>query len=566
MGRGWVKLVWSTAFLVALGSCFLVMMGCTPEKEEADPSSQSAQLRFEDVTQAAGLGAFKHENAAVGDMWFPETMGAGGGFLDYDGDGWQDIFLVGGGLWQTPNDVRALWLYRNDGAGSFVDVTEEAGLANIRTYAIGIASADYDNDGDADILLTTLTQNHLLQNEGGRFRDVSSEAGLQNENAWSSSALFFDANNDGWLDLYVGNYVDWTPETDIRCTTTGKEKGYCTPALYTGVGGHFYVNQGDGTFRNRTTEAGFEDSPGKTLGVIALDYNEDGWYDLAVSNDLEPDLLYENQGDGTFKEVGVLSGFAFDERGKARAGMGLDVGVVDDTGKPSLFVGNFSNEMIGVYRYVRDGLFLDRAAASRIGRPSLQTLTFGLNLFDVDLDGDLDLLAANGHVQTDIEQVSDNVTYRQQPHLFVNRGDGTFADQAMAAGPAFQQALVARASAVADYDQDGDLDVLLTENNGRAYLWRNETTPRAHYLAIVLETQQGNPDAFGATVMVSHQGRRQFRRVRTTTSYLAVSEKSAHFGLGSSTKVDTLRIRWPNGTITQELEITADQRLVIRQP
>lgn len=539
--------------------------GCTNQtSSEVEPES-SINIYFEDVTEGVGLAAFRHVNGAEGNKWFPETMGAGGGFMDYDGDGWEDIVLVGGGTWQANSEVQALWLFRNQGDGTFQDVTADVGLADLRTYAIGVASADYDNDGDVDLLLTALQQNHLFRNENGRFVDVTGDARLADEATWSSSALFFDADNDGWLDLYVGNYVAWTPETDIRCTNTGQAKSYCTPELYTGVPGHYYRNRGDGTFEEYTEAAGFGEAPGKTLGVIALDYNEDGWTDVAVANDLEPDLLYENQGNGTFREEGVLSGFAFDERGKARAGMGLAVGVVDDTGKPSLFVGNFSNEMIGVYRYVRDGLFLDRAAVSRIGRPSLTTLTFGLNLFDVDLDGDLDLFAANGHVQTDIEQVSDNVTYRQRAHLFINAGDGTFEDQAAQAGPAFQQALVARASAVADYDQDGDLDLLITENDGRVHVWNNRTEPRGNYLLVDLEAATGNPDALGAQVIMRVGGQRQYRRVEAASSYLTTSPTTVHFGLGLHATVDTLRIEWPDGTTSLRLGVTANQRLSVRQ-
>ncbi len=559
------------AWLIILAS-LLFTVGCDRPASQARPeaagSPASSSLAFTDVTQTAGLEAFRHVNGAAGEKWFPETMGAGGGFLDYDGDGHLDLALVGGGAWEADADrqVRKLWLYRNQGDGTFADVTTEALPPRLGGYGFGVAAADYDNDGDDDLFFTTLGPNHLLRNDAGVFADVTTEAGLSDDEAWSTSALFFDADRDGDLDLYVGHYVVWSPEKDLWCSSDGETKGYCTPELYEGAPGRFYRNRGDGTFADETQAAGFGVSTGKTLGLAAFDFNRDGWPDLVVANDTEPDLLFQNDGDGTFTEVGVLSGIAFDERGRARAGMGLDVGVVDETGEETIFVGNFSNEMIGVYRHLSGGVFLDRAATSQIGRPSLLTLTFGLFLFDVDLDGDLDLFTANGHVQPHIERVKDNVKFRQPPHLFLNAGDGTFTDAAPTLGGALSEALVGRGAAYADYDDDGDLDILVTENNGPAHLWRNDLSG-ANYLRVAVAGRQSNWSGLGTRVVAFVAGQRQERRIRTGSSFLSQSEKVATFGLGRATQVDSLFIFWPSGQVDRLAGLAANQTLrLVEEP
>ena len=549
------------AGLVLIG---LASQGCH-EKALPEDTIPASGLAFTEVTAEAGLGAFRHETGAFGQKWMPETLGAGGGFIDYDGDGWLDILLVGGATWQGRGaPVPALQLYHNNRDGTFTSVTQEAGLDRVVAYGFGIAAADYDNDGDEDLFLTALGENLLFRNEGGVF-EVGQEAGLAGHAAWSTAALFFDADRDGWLDLYVGNYVPWTPETDKWCTSDGETKDYCTPHQYEGTPGRFYRNNGDGTFAERTQEAGLSGSPGKTLGSASLDFNNDGWTDVVVANDTERDLLYRNKGDGTFEEIGVASGMAFDRNGRARAGMGVDVAVLDGSGQPTIAIGNFSEEMVGLYRYMGNGLFMDQAPASGIGMPSLLSLTFGLFFFDVDLDSDLDLLLANGHIVEHIERIQSSITYRQPAQLFLSQNDGTFDLATNIEGGVFEQKLVGRGAAYGDFDRDGDLDILITENGGPAHLWRNELNPKeqraVHFLRVHLEGAPHNRDALGARLIAVTGNRRQEWRVRTGGSYLSQSEKTATFGLGAATLIDTLRIYWPSGRVDVFEQVQADQEL-----
>lgn len=555
-----IKLFFLTLFALAA-------LACTGRKRPPSGTSQDlsghSDIRFQDITEAAGLGDFVHHTGAFGKKWMPETFGSGGGFLDYNGDGWPDILLVGGGSWPayTGKHIRQLWLYRNNQDGTFTLQTDEAGLGEVSTYGFGITAADYDNDGDEDFFLTTVYENRLFRNDGGVFTEVGKAAGVTNQSTWSTAALFFDADRDGWPDLYAGNYVAWSPETDIFCSIDGVTKEYCTPLLYDGVPGRFYHNNGDGTFSDWTQRAGFLPAPGKTLGNAETDYNRDGWPDLIVSSDTERDLLYMNNGDGTFTERGMLSGIAFDEYGRAAAGMGVDTGVVDSSGHPSIFIGNFSNEMIGVFRYLGNNLFNARSSVSKIGRPSLLRLTFGLFLFDVDCDTDLDLFAANGHIQP---MIQDGSTYRQTAQLFLNRGNGTFEDASSAAGRPILDSLVARAAAYADIDRDGDQDILLTENGGPAHLWRNDTRGN-HFLRVRLRGTASNRDGLDAQLTASLGNLQLYRRVRTGGSYLSNSEKTVTFGLGRHTSLDSLVVKWPSGQVDRLGDVAADQQILLME-
>lgn len=553
-------------FLLA---CSIVWTGCS-DSRSAGPATiergERPSISFADITEEAGLGDFRHNRGEFGQAWAPEIVGAGGGFIDYDGDGWLDLLLVGGGRFRERDDepIRALWLYRNNGDGTFADVTADVGFADLEAYGFGVVVADYDNDGDQDFLLTTLYEDMLFRNDpapGSRvFTEVGKQAGIADRAEWSTSAIFFDADRDGHLDLYVGAYVDWSPEKDLFCGHEGT-KVYCTPQNYEGIPGRYYHSNGDGTFSDRTEEAGFVPIPGKVFGVVEMDYNNDGWPDLYVTEDTERDVLFENNGDGTFVERGTSAGIAYDKHGSARAGMGADAGIVDSTGEVSLFVGNFADETLGVYRHTGGGLFVDRAGSSRLGHPSLMTLTFGLFLFDADLDGDLDLMAANGHVQTLDKIIPEGITIKQRPQLYLNDGDGVFQEYDPAGG-IFAKQLLGRGAAYADFDRDGDLDVLFTENAGPGHLWRNDLENQ-HFLRVKLEGRASNRDAIGSRVVAVVNGHRMERRIRTGSSYLSQSEKTAVFGLGRSERVDTLLVYWPSGRLDEFTGIASDQEVFL---
>ena len=568
--------------LVAAWCTVAVLAGCPDARRPAasGPSSAASEgeappvdsagraLAFTEVTAEAGLGDFRHRRGQSGEKWLPETMGAGGAFVDYNDDGWPDVVLVSGRPW-SGDAPPALRLYRNRGDGPFIEVTAEVGLTGTRAYGMSVTAADYDNDGDPDLHLTALGRDRLFRNDGGTFTEVAREAGVDTP-GWSTAATFFDSDRDGRLDLYVGRYVEWSKGSDLRCSLDGETATYCTPEQYAGLGGRFYHNEGDGTFADWTERAGFAGAPGKALGAVTLDYNRDGALDLLVANDGERNLLYENQADGTFSENGTASGIAFNQNGEARAGMGVGAGVVDSTGEPTVFVGNFLMEMAGVYRHLGDGLFADRAALSQVGGPSRLPLTFGLLLFDADLDADLDLFLANGHIQKAIENVQNGIHYRQPPQLFLNDGPGgTFTEWDPPPQSPLADSLVARGAAYVDYDRDGDQDVLVTENGGPAHLFRNDRRgtssaaegKEARYLRVALRGRASNRDGVGARVVATAGGRRIERRVRTGGSYLSQSELPLTLGLGRAKQVDSLRVEWPSGQIDRFTNVESNRQV-----
>ncbi len=514
-------------------------------------------FRFEDVTARAGL-AFRHNNGAFGGKYLPETMGSGCAFLDYDNDGWQDILLVNGMDWPGHHKQRStMRLYRNNRNGTFTDVTKRAGL-DIEMYGMGVAVGDYNNDGFPDIFISCVGQSRLFQNTGkGAFVDVTERAGLGGRNAFSSSALWFDYDRDGLLDLFVSNYVKWSADLDVFCTMDGKQKAYCTPEAYRGATCWLFRNKGDGTFEDVTASSGIFDSSSKSLGVAMFDYDLDGWTDLFVANDTEPNKLYRNLGNGKFQDAALRAGVAFSEDGKARGGMGADTGDYDNSGIPSLVVTNFDNEMLGFYRASKGGLYVDQAPRSEIGRRSRRSLGFGCFFFDVDLDGLLDLLVVNGHIDDTVTNVRRDVQYAQPPHLFMNRGGEGFHDVAGEVGGGFADPKVGRGAAFADFDRDGDLDVLITTNHGPAYLYRNDQTSGNRSIRFRLIGTKSNRDAIGATVKIHYGGESGSRVVKSGSSYLSQSELALTFGLGKRDKVDRAVIAWPSGRVEEYKNLSA---------
>jgi len=517
------------------------------------------------VTAQAGIH-FKHNSGAFGKKYLPETMGAGCAFLDYDNDGWQDILLVNSMDWPEHKVTKSfLALYHNNKDGTFTDVTRGSGLA-VEMYGIGVAVADYDNDGNEDVYITCLGPNHLFRNLGnGKFADVTTRTGV-GDPGFSTSAVWFDYDNDGKLDLFVSNYVEWSVATDQFCTLDGKNKSYCTPQSYKGQSATLYHNRGNGTFENVTERAGLNDPTGKSLGVALLDFDNDGWMDFFVANDTEPNKLYHNNHNGTFTDAATAAGVAFSEAGTARAGMGVDAGDYDGSGRQSLLIGNFTNESMALYHNDGTGLFTDEAPASGIGKMSSRSLTFGCFFFDYDLDGLLDIFAANGHVSDDISVVQPNVKYAQPPHLFHNKGRKKFEEEKL--GRALQRAIVGRGAAYADFDNDGDLDLLITTNNGPARLLRNDNGNQNDLLRVKLIGSSSNHDGIGAKVRVkTSKGMNLFGMVRTGSSYCSQSELPLTFGLGKPAEGVTLRldITWPNGRQDVVAEVKPNQSVIVQE-
>ena len=523
----------------------------------AAPEVSSPGFKLVDVTSSSGI-QFLHNSGAYGGKLLPETLGSGCAFLDYDRDGWQDILLINGMDWPGhKRQTSTLRLYHNNHDGTFTDVTHKAGL-DLEMYGMGVAVGDYNNDGFPDILITCVGQNRLFQNSGkGTFVDVTNASGLGHRQALSTSALWFDFDRDGRLDLFVCNYVKWSPEHDVFCSLDGKHKSYCTPEAYRGETCWLFHNRGDGTFEDVTATSGIFDSSSKSLGVAMLDYDQDGWPDLLVANDTQPNKLYRNAHNGTFKDVAVEAGIAFSADGKARAGMGVDAADFDNSGAAGVAITNFDNEMIGLYRALGNGTYEDIATQAGVGLPSKTTLGFGCLFLDANLDGALDLIAANGHIDDTVRNIRGNVGYAQPPQLFLNQGKRTFRDVTSEVGDAFGQPKVGRGLACGDFDRDGDLDILITTNNGPAYLYRNDQLAGNRSIRFHLVGKQSNRDAIGATVRIYHEGTTQSRLIKSGSSYLSQSELPVTFGLAKRDKIERVVIQWPNGRTEEYKNLAA---------
>jgi enediyne biosynthesis protein E4 len=519
-------------------------------------ASPSIGFQLVDITRAAGL-EFRHNSGAYGGKLLPETLGSGCAFIDYDADGWQDILLVNGMDWPGHKTQRStLRLYRNNRNGTFTDVTRAVGL-DIELYGMGVAVGDFNNDGFPDLFVTCVGQNRLFRNTGkGTFVDATKASGLDGRMAFSTSAMWVDIDRDGLLDLFVCNYVKWTAEHDVFCSLDGKQKSYCTPEAYRGETCWLFRNRGNGTFEDVTATCGIFDSSSKSLGVVLLDDDQDGWPDIFVANDTQPNKLYRNQRNGRFKDVALQAGVALSDDGKARAGMGVDAADFDNSGRTGLAVTNFDNEMIGLYRPQGQGLYQDVARRAGIGAPSLNRLGFGCVFADLDLDGRVDLVVANGHIDETVRNIRGNVGYAQPPLLFLNQGNATFREAAAQAGSGFAQARVGRGLAAGDIDRDGDVDVLMTTNNGPAVLFRNDQKTGNRSLRFRLTGTASNRDAIGATVRIFHDGTSQSRMVRSGSSYLSQSELPVTFGVGKRDRVDRVVLTWPNGR-TEEFKDVA---------
>ena len=529
-------------------------------------------VRFTDITESVGID-FKHATGAFGEKWMPETMGSGVTVFDYDGDKLPDLFFVSGTGWPEKEEDRGTTskLYRNRGNQSFEDVTAEVGLAQ-PIYGMGAFAADYDADGDQDLYITAVGNNRLYRNDGGRFTDVTSvtqtvaNAPESEDPAWSTSAAWFDADLDGWLDLLVCNYVDWTPETDLFFSRDGVNKSYATPEEYEGESCRLLHSDSGRRFEDVTAETGIENPNGKSLAVVVDDFNDDGWPDVVIANDTYQNFFYLNQGNGTFDDDALAAGVAFDEFGRARAGMGVDVADIRNRGQLSIAIGNFSNEAVALYTEIGEELFQDLAGAARLTRETLLPLTFGLRFADLNLDRNVDLILGNGHIDPDIGAIQSDVSFAQPPQLFQNNGRGGFVEVGDLLGGGFTEPIVARGLATTDFDRDGDIDVIISTNGGPPKFFRNDLTVGTNWVRLRLEGEPPNLGAVGATVLVFTESVTQRFVVSTSSSYLSQSETNPVLaGLGGATGADSVLVKWPRGTVSRIGRIDAGNEEVISE-
>ena len=586
---------WSLVALLAIGVVVGLAVFLARRQPEAPPETtiqrrapeaieqppQVPGVSFTDITAEAGI-EFVHFNGATGEKLLPETMGSGAAFLDLDNDDDADLLLVNSTSWphSTAAAVSATpALYYNDGTGHFLDRTVEAGL-DFPIYGTGVAAGDFDADGRVDLFLTAVGQNRLLRNVGDRFLEVTAEAGVGgNSTEWSASAAFFDYDNDGDLDLFVVNYVRWSRQIDfdVDYQLTGVGRAYGPPTNYEGTFPYLYRNEGDGTFTDVSAESGVQVRnevtgvpASKGLGLLPIDADADGWMDLFIANDTVQNFFLRNLGDGTFEESAAFWGLAYGRSGEATGAMGVDAGFYRNDGELGFAIGNFANEMTSLYISQGDpSLYADEAIGEGVGAPSRLMLSFGILFLDYDLDGRLDLLQTNGHLEGEINTVDPSQTYEQAPQLFWNAG----LDQRRTFTPVpddsvgdLSTPLVGRGSATADVDGDGDLDLLLTQVGRSPVLLRNDQQLGNHWLRLKLQGSGSNWQAIGARVELQSGGVTQSRQVMPTRSYLSQSELPLTFGLGPNESVQSLVVIWPDGTTQSVSDIALDTQMTIEKP
>jgi len=527
-------------------------------------TGSAAGPQFVDVTAAVGID-FIYIDGSVGEKYMPEAMGSGAAFVDIDGDGWLDLYIVNGaplpGYDTTTTPLNTM--YRNGTNGIFVETTAEAGVGD-PGYGMGVATGDYDGDGDTDLYVTNVGANVLFANKGaGTFTDVTSQAGV-GDNGWGTSAAFVDADRDGDLDLYVANYLRFTIQGHKQCML-GDVSVYCSPTTYTGQSGVMYSNDGMGRFEDVTQASGLYTTDGRQLAAVFGDYDSDGDQDLFVANDKVPNFLFRNSGDGTFLEDGLLAGIAYDEKGEPESAMGADLADYDNDGRLDAVVATYQWAANTLYHNDGEGLFSDATFAARLGVASIPFLGMSASFLDYDNDGFLDIFASNGHIDYNVEDFDPATTYPQRNQLFRNRRDATFEDVSDLTGPGLLAAKVSHGVAFGDYDNDGDTDIFVSDGGGEpSQLLRNDGGSH-HWLRVQVIGVDGNRDGIGTRLTLVAGDLQQMREVRSSFGYMSSSDPRVLFGLGTRTHVDRLHVRWPDGR-TQQLEnITADQSITIQQ-
>jgi len=547
--------------------CWAVILGCLPawvaSSGAQSPSADDQRVRFEPVPASETGITWVHENGKSPERHLPETVGAGCAFFDYNNDGWMDIYFVNSGEadFFSPQKPLRNALYHNNGDGTFTDITEEAGLAG-GAFGMGAYAGDYDGDGWQDLYVTHYGADRLYRNNGdGTFSDVTREAGVA-ALRWTTCAVWFDYDKDSHLDLFVSSFVHYDPEENRYCgEPAGERQHYCIPRVFKPAPSYLFRNRGDGTFEDVSQASGIASVEGKAFGAVATDINNDGWLDLFVANDTTPNFLFLNLGDGTFEEVGLLAGVAYSDAGNPRSGMGVDAIDYDQDGRQDLFVANIDKEMFSLYRNRGDLDFFD--ASAEIRRQTRMLSGWGLRFFDYDNDGDEDLFLANGHPDDRIRFINPAVSYEMRLKLFENKG-GEYEDVSAVSGEVFSRKLPARGMAAGDYDNDGDVDVLIANNGGPPLLLRNNGGNRNHWIGLELTATESNPAAAGAVIVWEAGGvRRRFKRVGG--SYLASHDPREILGLGRSPKAERVEIRWPGGKVDAVSDVAAGRYIRIAE-
>lgn len=531
-------------------------------------ASALKDITYVDVARRSGI-TFQHDNAASPEKYLIETMGAGCGWIDYNQDGLLDLYLVNGAatrLYRPPQSLRSA-LYRNNGDGTFTDVTAQAGVGAESLFGMGVAVGDYDNDGFPDLYVLGYDRCILYHNNGdGTFKDVTSHAGVANQGKWGSSAAWFDYDNDGRLDLVIANYVDWSPENNVWC---GEHKegyrGYCHPDVYHGQEPTLYHNNGDGTFTDVSKSSGVGKTPGNGLGVVTFDYDNDGWQDIFIANDSMANFLFHNNRDGTFREVGYLAGVAVSSDGRPEAGMGTDAADSAGSGWQDLIVTHLDFEQARLYHNLRDGSFEDATFRAKLGYATFHLSGFGARFMDYDNDGARDLFIANGHILDNIRQIHADVRYAEPKLMFRNTGQGIFENVSDKVGSDFQSPRVSRGAAVADFDNDGNLDILVNNNGQAPQLLRHDGGNSNHWLEILLIGTKSNRDGVGARVKVVAAGLILYDQRKGGMSYQSAQDPRLHFGLGTRQTIDAIEIQWPSGTLTKLGRLPSDQIITVNE-
>ena len=531
-------------------------------------ASATSPVTFTDVARQYGI-TFQHFNAASPEKYLIETMGSGCGWIDYDQNGLLDLYFVNGAATRVSTPQRPVQsaLYRNNGDGTFTDVTHAAGVGAEGLFGMGVAVGDYDNDGFPDLFVLGYGRCILYHNNGnGTFTDVTAAAGVANPGLWASSAAWFDYDNDGKLDLAIANYVDWSPERNFYCGDRGPGlRSYCHPDDFHGQPPTLYHNNGDGTFTNVSKASGIGMKAGNGLGIVTFDYDNDGWQDIFIANDHMPNFLFHNNRDGTFREVGYQAGVAVSADGQFEAGMGTDAADITGTGHLDLVVGHLDMQLARLYQNLGDQTFEDVTLRSKIAYATYHISTFGARFMDYDNDGARDLFLANGHVLDNIERYHADTKYAEPKMMFRNIGHGSFENISDRLGADFQAPRVSRGAAIADFDNDGDLDILVNNCGQSPQLLRNDGGNANHWLQIFLIGTKSNRDGVGARVKVSAGDLVLYDQRKGGMSYQSAQDPRLHFGLGGRSAVDAIEVIWPSGAITNLASLKSDQIIAIKE-